>query len=36
MMLNAFDDSLANTRLYYGEKVFNSLGRNGRMNLGDS
>ncbi|KAL4476424.1 hypothetical protein ABPG74_010157 [Tetrahymena malaccensis] len=35
MMLNAFDDSLANTRLYYGENLYNQHGRYAKTNLMD-
>ncbi|EAR88136.2 hypothetical protein TTHERM_00016010 (macronuclear) [Tetrahymena thermophila SB210] len=35
MMLNAFDDSLANTRLYYGENLYNQYGRYAKTNLMD-
>ncbi|KAL4493937.1 hypothetical protein ABPG72_021954 [Tetrahymena utriculariae] len=35
MMINAFDDSLANTRLYYGENLYNQYGRNAKTNLID-
>jgi len=31
MMLNAFDDTLANTRLYYGDQSYNTQGRNARV-----
>lgn len=31
MMLNAFDDTLANTRLFYGDHAYNQNGRYGKI-----
>lgn len=34
-MLNAFDDTLANTRLFYGDHAYNQNGRYGKVGSGN-